>query len=69
MADKQDWYFTFGAGQPHDGKYVVVKMSTAWDARVKMVAKYGIRWSGQYSVPEFMRLGLNDRMSLLEEID
>lgn len=67
--DPQDWYFTFGAGQEHDGKYVVVKNSNAHEARAKMIGKYGIAWCGQYTVPVFMQLELDKKMTWLEDID
>lgn len=67
--DAQDWYFTFGAGQEHDGKYVVVKNSDAHEARAKMIKKYGIAWCGQYTVQQMMHLELDKRMTWLEDIE
>lgn len=67
--DPQDWYFTFGAGQIHDGKYVVVKNETAYHARLKMVAEYGFAWCGQYSPLDFQRFELDKKMTWLEDID
>lgn len=67
--DPQDWYFTFGAGQEHDHHYVCVKNSTFGDARMKMIKVYGIAWSGQYSVQQFLHLGLERHLNLLREID
>lgn len=67
--DPQDWYFTFGARQMFDGKYVIVKNSTFSEARDKMYKKYGIAWSGQYNVPQFLRYELDKKMTWLEDID
>ena len=47
--DKDKWYiFTFGYGQPNEGKYVKV-WGTYETARQKMVAIYGLNWAFQYS--------------------
>lgn len=43
-----DWIFTFGAGQPNAGHYVKIN-GTFNSAREKMVSKYGLNWSFQYS--------------------
>ena len=43
-----DWIFTFGAGQPNEGHYVKIR-GTYNSAREKMVSKYGLNWSFQYS--------------------
>jgi hypothetical protein len=67
--DRQDYYFTFGAGQEYDGQYVIVMHSTFGEARLKMVKKYGIAWSGQYSVPDFLRARLDEKLELLECIE
>ena len=69
MADKQDWYFTFGGGQPNEDYYVVVKASLYDEARDKMVREYGIVWSGQYTVPQFMYYGLHEKLTWLKDID
>jgi len=42
------WYFTFGCGQKHAGKYVKI-MGTFNQARHKMFDKYGKDWGFQYS--------------------
>ena len=36
-----DWIFTFGSGQKHEGYYVRVTADSYIDARRKMVEKYG----------------------------
>jgi len=45
---KQKWYFTFGSGQVHDGRYVVIE-GTSSEARAKMFEMFGEEWSMQYS--------------------
>ncbi|MEU4399738.1 hypothetical protein [Micromonospora orduensis] len=47
LAAEQDWYFTFGSGQEHDGKYVVIH-GTYDSARDEMLEHFGNRWSFQY---------------------
>ena len=61
----EQWYFTFGARQEFEGYYVVIPGSFA-DARVRMVQKYGIAWSGQYTAQQFEQLGLGDKLECLE---
>lgn len=58
------YYFTFGAGQAHDGCYVIIHEPMYLAARQVMVARFGTRWSGQYSHQQFDQLGLADRMEL-----
>ena len=48
----QDWYFTFGCGQPNANCYVVFHGTHA-GARERMVNSFGTRWSMQYSASEF----------------
>ena len=42
------WVFTFGSGQEHAGKYVLIQ-GTFNEARTKMVERYGTKWAFQYS--------------------
>ena len=49
---EQWWYFTFGSGQKHAGKYVKIKGDYG-TARQKMCEKYGIKWAFQYSEKEW----------------
>lgn len=44
------WWFTFGAGQEFDGRYVIIDGPAA-QAREQMIAHFGRRWSHQYSDP------------------
>ena len=46
------WVFTFGYGQQHEGKYVVVH-GEFLEARKKMIEKYGKEWAFQYSEGEW----------------
>lgn len=48
MASQQWFVFTFGSGQPNEGKYVRV-FGTFEEARVKMIEKYGRQWGFQYT--------------------
>jgi hypothetical protein len=45
---KQNWYFTFGSGQPNDGKFIKF-YGTFEEARQKMWDAFGAKWSMQYS--------------------
>ena len=47
----QDWYFTFGSGQPHEGGYIKF-FGTYGGARERMVYSFGQKWAGQYSSAE-----------------
>lgn len=48
------WVFTFGWGQPHQGKYVRIR-GTYGQARKKMIEKYGLHWAFQYSAEEWRK--------------
>lgn len=53
MSNKvQKWYFTFGHGQEHFGKYVMFT-GTFSEARDKMIRRFGRKWAMQYSEEEF----------------
>ncbi|WP_433651065.1 hypothetical protein ACQP2C_00030 [Micromonospora zamorensis] len=58
----QNWYFTFGSGQQHDGKYVVIH-GTHDAARDEMIAHFGNRWAFQYGTAD--RAGV-DEFGLVE---
>lgn len=47
----ESWIFTFGSGQQHDGRYVVIPGSYD-EARAEMLARFGNRWSFQYRLDE-----------------
>ena len=45
---KQNWYFTFGSGQVHDGCYIKF-FGTQKETRQRMFNAFGQKWSMQYS--------------------
>lgn len=45
---RQNWYFSFGQGQTHNGRYVKL-FGTQMETRKKMFDKFGQKWSMQYS--------------------
>lgn len=47
----QDWYFTFGCGQPHENHYHVIN-GTWEEAREKMFHRFGNRWGMMYASAE-----------------
>ncbi|MGC5019052.1 hypothetical protein [Micromonospora sp. DT47] len=61
-AQQETWYFTFGSGQQHDGRYVVIPGS--YDAaRDEMFRHFSNAWSFQYASAE--RAGV-DEFGLVE---
>ncbi|KXK63396.1 hypothetical protein AWW66_03520 [Micromonospora rosaria] len=62
----QEWLFTFGAGQQHDGRFVRITGTYA-TARARMVEVFGRAWCDQYDWRSFDALGLLDRMAELPE--
>lgn len=52
MEEEQNWIFTFGSGQPHEGHYVKI-FGTYGDARDEMFLRYGRNWAFQYSEDEW----------------
>lgn len=49
--NKQDWYFTFGCNQAHEGYYHVIN-GTKDEAREKMFQRFGAKWSMMYESAE-----------------
>lgn len=47
------WVFTFGKGQEHEGYYVKI-WGTYSSARSKMMKRYGLAWSFQYSFEDWI---------------
>ena len=45
---EQDWYFTFGFGQPHENKCYVIN-GTKEETRKEMFSMFKQKWSRQYS--------------------
>jgi hypothetical protein len=48
------YYFTFGFGQVHQNCYTVIKAERVYDARERMVEKFGLQWAFQYSEKEWI---------------
>ena len=44
----QNWYFTFGSGQAHDGCFIKF-FGTREETRERMFNSFGQKWSMQYS--------------------
>lgn len=55
MKSKKYWIFTFGCGQLHAGKAVKIAGENFFDARQKMINKYGKEWAFQYSEDNWKR--------------
>lgn len=54
---EQEWLFTFGTGQQHDGRFVRIT-GTHDSARARMVEVFGTAWCDQYDWRRFDQLGL-----------
>lgn len=57
-----EWLFTFGYGQPHEGRFVRI-VGTFRGAREEMVRRHGRRWSFQYPAaeePELREVGMRE---------
>lgn len=52
-SETKKWYFTFGSGQVHEGKFHVIEAVDWMRARELMISKFGTRWSMQYSEDEW----------------
>ena len=50
---QENYYFTFGCGQPHFGKYKKFR-GTVDSTRQRMVLAFGQVWSMQYTEEEFL---------------
>ena len=50
-ANEEQYAFTFGVGQEHCGKYVVIHGNFI-DSRQKMYERFGSKWSMQYRYDE-----------------
>jgi len=51
----REWGFTFGRAHAHPDNYVVFD-GTFMQARTRMLAAYGSRWCGQYTMNEIVTL-------------
>ena len=55
--------FTFGRGQEHKGKYVVIDAPTREDCRTEMIRLYGMNWAyiyEAYKLPAIINAGLTE---------
>ena len=57
--EKQTWYFTFGFGQRHAGRYFVVRDATAEEARERMHNAFDREWGFQYTEEEWFEDGVS----------
>ena len=48
IKSEQNWYFSFGSGQVHNGRYVKY-FGTQGETRDKMFDAFGQKWCMQYS--------------------
>lgn len=66
MDKHTEWIFTFGHGQPFQGKYVRIE-GEYMDARNQMYNIFGDKWGFQYSIDEWRKMENDkDRMYPLE---
>ena len=65
---EQEWVFTFGSGQQHDGRFVRI-FGSFEDARERMCMVFGTAWCDQYDWRRFDQLGLPARLTELPEAD
>jgi hypothetical protein len=61
---EQEWLFTFGSGQQHDGRFVRIT-GTHDSARARMVEVFGTAWCDQYTWQSFDAAGLPSRLTEL----
>lgn len=52
MGEYREWIFTFGCGQPNEGKCVRIS-GTYNEAREEMFRRYGSAWAFQYDAKEW----------------
>ena len=64
----KDWYFTFGTGQKHAGKYVRI-VGTHSSARNEMFSRFGPKWCMQYGSAEAAGVERWGYQELIEEED
>ena len=57
-SDKQTWYFTFGSGQPHANRYVVI-VGTYDEARDEMNRRFNRVWGFQYDEDDWHKGGIS----------
>lgn len=54
----QNWYFTFGFGQPHANCFIVF-FGTKEATRKRMIEAFGQKWSMQYSEEKWIIDGVS----------
>ncbi|WP_162959136.1 hypothetical protein [Micromonospora tulbaghiae] len=65
---EQEWLFTFGSGQVHDGRFV--RITGTWaSARSRMNLIFGHAWCDQYTWASFDAAGLPGRVTELPEAE
>ena len=64
----QEWLFTFGSGQQHDGRFVRI-IDTWLEARKRMNRIFGHAWCDQYDWRRFDELGLQALLTELPVAD
>ena len=65
---EQEWLFTFGSGQQHDGRFVRIT-GTHESARARMVEVFGTAWCDQYDWAKFDAYGLPATLTELPEAE
>ena len=63
-----EWVFTFGKGQRNAGKCVRIK-GDYYEARRKMIEKYGLQWAFQYSAEEWDKWKKDPRLAWFMETE
>lgn len=56
---KGTWYFTFGVGMEHAGRFYKVENATDAEARAQMVKVFGTQWGFQYGEKDWYRDGIS----------
>lgn len=57
--EPQTWYFTFGFGQEHAGRYVKLTGLTGDEARLRMFELFERRWGFQYDEADWHKDGVS----------
>ena len=50
------WIFTFGSGHVHEGKYVRIPAPDREIARVRMIQRFGLKFSMQYTEADWVQI-------------
>lgn len=65
---EQEWLFTFGSGQQHDGRFVRI-FGSFEDARERMCRVFGTAWCDQYDWRRFDQLGMPAQLTELPKAE